>query len=645
MADFARYFSMAYNSAAVTTGVTLKSNFLSLRLIKESGVLNPKRQSYETNVLLNGKCIDAENRKLYVFYIDTFYNAAWIIEIGIDDRVQKVVYYDRVNNIGFDHKYKIYNARVVHGRIIWTDNKNSIYQIDIQRAKNSFYYGIGYGEFPTSEWSAFDIYMQYQIVSRGKNFYKAITQNQGIEPGTNNNVWEKLCLIEDAYYSMNIENFYFAPLPPKEPPIVEYKTDDSRKINNLKHTLFQVAYRYVYMDWRKSTFSPASIVPLPQSEEEAATGLANKLVSLNNTLQISVNTGGEEVRAIEVVARSSDDPSKWYLIETIEKFEEEERQGEYSNIITNKLLNISISVPAPTVININAPDAPLAIAHSGMIYTGFTANWNASENADGYYLDVSESPIFATFIAGYENKDMGNVLSAVISGLPSYDEYHSYYYRVRAYNVGGISINSNTVNAFTKATPPVAPVALSATSILGTSFQANWNASPSPLVIGYRIDVATDASFVNILPQYNNKIVGWVTNTSITGLTAGTKYYYHIRAFASDGAVSTDSNTISATTVSYPNPPVALEATEVTWHSFKMNWSPVGGVDGYRIYVSRNIEFTDLVINGTYVYGGSTSSYMVSSGILAGTTHYYLIRSYNGIRTSGNSNIIDVTTE
>jgi hypothetical protein len=361
MSLLAKILSLAYDSAEATKTSALKTYYRSVRLIKISGILSSSQDSIYTNVLLNGKCIDPETRCLYVFYIDTLYGSAWIIEINLDNRVQAVVYFDEGNDIGFDPAYKIHNARVVHGKLVWTDNKNAIYQMDITRAKKSFYYQIGYGNYPTTaEWSVTTTYGEAQICSNGNYFYKStIAGNIGNEPKTDDGtLWTKLCLIEDAYYSMSIENFYFEAMPPLTPPSVEYVADDTRRINSLKQTLFQFAYRYVYMDWRKSTFSPASIVALPSGEEEANTGLANEQISINNGLKITVNTGGEEVRAVEIIARSSKDMSKWYLIETLNKFDEEERAGEISNLIETDKGIVTITIPEVTItiINIAEPD-------------------------------------------------------------------------------------------------------------------------------------------------------------------------------------------------------------------------------------------------------------------------------------------------
>lgn len=413
MSNYAKILSLSYNAANATITSARKTYYRSVRLIKDDTTVNPGRYSKYTNVLLCGNCIDPEERNLYVFYIDTsIIKSAWIIEINIDSRVQTVVYYDKYNAIGFSPLHKIYNARVVHGRIVWTDDYNPIYQMDIKRAKKSFYpgfniapgTGIGYGENAViTEWHKLTPYATNRIVTSGNNFYQALSYHSGIEPKgvTGSTAWRKLCLIEDAYYSMDVKNFLFEPVPPKLPPVVGYESDSTRKINNLRQTLFQIAYRYVYMDWRRSTFSPASLVPVPQAEEETATGLASENTSLNNSLKITVDSGGEEVRAIEVVGRSSDDPSKWFLIETIDKFKEEERGEEESGISEPSVLTLTLTVLDPVASDpitgelTVTPSATFAYDMSpcelaGFVHVESNGIWTCSLNyGSNFSLDVN----------------------------------------------------------------------------------------------------------------------------------------------------------------------------------------------------------------------------------------------------------------
>jgi uncharacterized protein (TIGR02145 family) len=77
------------------------------------------------------------------------------------------------------------------------------------------------------------------------------------------------------------------------------------------------------------------------------------------------------------------------------------------------------------------PLAPVILNASEITHESFVANWKASDGATGYYLDVSESPTFASFMMGYEDKDVGNVLNSIVEDLESYT---TYYFRLRAYN-------------------------------------------------------------------------------------------------------------------------------------------------------------------------------------------------------------------
>src|SRR5439155_23183687 len=95
----------------------------------------------------------------------------------------------------------------------------------------------------------------------------------------------------------------------------------------------------------------------------------------------------------------------------------------------------------------------------------------------------------------------------------------TYYYRIGAVNGSGTSASSSPT--ITVLTTPVAPVAIAATTVTATSFDANWNATAG--ATGYRLDVATDAGFSSLV--VTNQAVA-ATTKAVAGLTAGTTYYY-----------------------------------------------------------------------------------------------------------------------
>ena len=88
--------------------------------------------------------------------------------------------------------------------------------------------------------------------------------------------------------------------------------------------------------------------------------------------------------------------------------------------------------------------APTVNSATGITSSSFTANWSTVTGAQKYYLDVSTSSGFGSFVSGYNNKDVGNTTSYNVSGL---SVGTTYYYRVRAENSASVSsTNSNTIS-------------------------------------------------------------------------------------------------------------------------------------------------------------------------------------------------------
>jgi len=89
---------------------------------------------------------------------------------------------------------------------------------------------------------------------------------------------------------------------------------------------------------------------------------------------------------------------------------------------------------------------------------------------------------------------------------------------------------------------PSAPVATAATDVTAAGFTANWNAVTG--ATGYRLDVATDMAFTQLLENYDNLAVSGTSHFVYMGVEPNTTYYYRVRAEA-DASVSDDSNTIT----------------------------------------------------------------------------------------------------
>jgi photosystem II stability/assembly factor-like uncharacterized protein len=277
------------------------------------------------------------------------------------------------------------------------------------------------------------------------------------------------------------------------------------------------------------------------------------------------------------------------------------------------------------IASITVPPAPVATAATLVSTSGFTANWNTISGVPAYFLDVSVDAGFTSFLTGYNNfaTSLG---SQTITGL---SDGTTYYYRVRGANFSGTSTNSGSVTTITL---PLAPAANAASAITATGFSANWSAVSG--ASEYRIDVSTDNAFSFFVGSYFNQLVSG-TSLSISGLTAGTTYFYRVRAANNSGS-STNSSTRSVLTL--PAAPVANDAIAITSSTFTAGWNAVSTATGYLIDVSTASNFTSFVTgyNNTSVSG---TSLMVTLPV-EGTTYYYRVRSVSAAGTSASSNTI-----
>jgi phosphodiesterase/alkaline phosphatase D-like protein len=179
--------------------------------------------------------------------------------------------------------------------------------------------------------------------------------------------------------------------------------------------------------------------------------------------------------------------------------------------------------PTPTCA---PPAAPSAQTANNITFSSFTARWGSVIGATGYRLDVSTSNTFTTYVLGYQDLDVGNVISFPVTGL---NANTTYYYRVRAYNGCGTSPNSSVKTVKTLTCTPKTPSAQNASDVTSSSFTAHWGSVSD--AIDYRLDVSTSSTFATYVPGYQDLSVGNVTSYSVTGLNANTIYYYRVRAF------------------------------------------------------------------------------------------------------------------
>ncbi len=254
---------------------------------------------------------------------------------------------------------------------------------------------------------------------------------------------------------------------------------------------------------------------------------------------------------------------------------------------------------AVTVIGI--PSAPVSLPGSLQGCNQFNANWQAAASASGYFLDVSTVPSFLSFVPGYNNLPVGNVLTYPVTGLTPTTVY---YYRVRANNACGTSGNSATSAVLTSSTLP-APTTLPGSAAGCNQITARWN--PVAGNVAYFLDVSTVNTFASFVAGYNNLNVGNVTNFIVSGLLPGTTYYYRVR---SSNACGSSGN---STTVTYST----LPGTPAVPSVITGNASVCPGTTGisYSVTNVAGVSYTWTVPFGwTVTSGAGTNAITVTTG-------------------------------
>ena len=270
----------------------------------------------------------------------------------------------------------------------------------------------------------------------------------------------------------------------------------------------------------------------------------------------------------------------------------------------------------PMVLPPNPPTGLTAMAGNGLV----TLNWNPVAGAAGYKVYQSSGGPYTQISA----RETGTTYTVV--GLTNGT---TYYFVVKA-NIADIdSADSNEVSA-TPAVPlpPKAPTGLLA--VAGSNLVTlSWNAVAGTTV--YKVYQAETPG-----GPYTQLSAGETrTSYTATGLTNGKTYYFVVKA-GNAGGDSENSNEVSATPmVLPPHPPAGLTAMAGNG-SVTLNWNPVTGATGYKIYQSSGGPYTQI----SAVETGTTYT---ATGLANGTTYYFVVKAGNAGGDSENSNQASAT--
>lgn len=299
-----------------------------------------------------------------------------------------------------------------------------------------------------------------------------------------------------------------------------------------------------------------------------------------------------------------------------------------AGILVATQISLEGAAPPPTT----APAAPTGAMATGG-FRQVTVAWNAVAGATSYNLYWSTT----TGVTPTTGTKITNVTSPYTQmGLA---DSTTYFYVVTAVNAVGESLASAQTSAMTTSALmiPPAPIGVSA---VGGARQVTISWAPVTGAVSYRIFWAT---IPGVTPATGTQIPNITASTYVQlGLADNTTYFYVVTAVNAAGQ-SIPSAQVSATTspapATAPTAPVGVVAAGGT-RQVTVSWAPVANATTYRIYWSTTTGV--LTTTGTLI-DNVTSSY-TQTGLLDGTTYFYIVTAVNAVGESPASGQVSATT-
>lgn len=502
-------------------------------------------------------------------------------------------YPDKVRNRGY---YFVWNSNNNHSILYYNAITDSVIKVLVSKTDSD---GIDILTFNPS-YKVLSVNIFYRDDEGDILFF-----NDGLNEPRNINV--------SASYgtSWKAEYLSVAKAPPIMPPKVVYENDTTININNLRNSLFQFSYRYVYDNNEKSVWSTKSIVPLPN---QPTLTLTDNVYTNNARISCSFSTGGADVKAIEFSFRQTKDgvTSNWYLVKS---FNKTDLSIADNDIYTYNFYNDSVYSAIDVLETIQLQDFVPQIANAGELangntplYAGITEGYNLFQPTisvnqvigASYFLDYNGTLLFAT-VNGSDSGSQGTTMKIYLygtgtntAGLVTTLNNGAAYYVINAINGVGTQIGTSYLN--TSDTPTVASILTSISAGLVTNGFTQVSLVGNILTMSYPTTITLLSSGISTTG---------VGNESPTN-SLGTIFQYAPKSSFKLGLMYFDSKGRTNGVITSPNGSfnnISFDGSTVAHPQLQINHRPPLWATNYSIVRSTDLTYgkrLDWVTNGAY---------------------------------------------
>jgi len=265
--------------------------------------------------------------------------------------------------------------------------------------------------------------------------------------------------------------------------------------------------------------------------------------------------------------------------------------------------------------------------------------WSKIGTASFYNIQLSTDPVFSGLVVN------DSTVTDTSKALSNLNPLTSYYWRIRAYNVGGWSVFSSpwsfktigNASQVILANPVNGAInqpltitfrwfkAVDLTLSKDLVFDNNYGNNLSLTVSNYLFEYGTDSTFANVIGR--DSLLTDTTKT-ITGLSNITKYYWRVKAKNQIGWGAFSSAFNLTTIVPVPAAPVLISpVNSSTGNPLSLNlvWNKPQYASGYSVVLASDAGFTNIILNDSTL----SDSVKALSSLNALTTYYWKVRAKN----------------
>ena len=297
----------------------------------------------------------------------------------------------------------------------------------------------------------------------------------------------------------------------------------------------------------------------------------------------------------------------------------------YWHVRTRAAANVSTSPYSPNqtfVTVIDTPGVPVAVAPlqaARNVSVTPSLTWKPSPRAARYRLQVAADSIFEFVV--FED----STLSDTVRQLPALDHYATYFWRVRASNIGGVSPFS-AIRKFQTAMDVPAP-----------SAPPNF-ASGQPVALTLRWASVAGASKYHLIVAPDSLLRNAIVDDSlitapsrlVSGLQNLVTYFWRVQARSADNiSVSPQSPIWRFTTITdIPASPVLVSpanGSQAIPGSVALSWAPILRADRYHLQIAADSQFAVLVVNDSTL----VDTMYVPSSLVPHTQYWWRVQGNN----------------